>query len=595
MTEESRAAGTDPSPADARLRAVVRMAQATTGVATVAEVVRAAADHTRAALDAAMSAVSVWERAEGRLRVLVNDGELAPGEVALPDNEVYPVADFPEIAHFLNGRHTEHGWTHGELPRAWTQTADDPSSGPFCQQRAQGLRHRGRSCCVVAPILLEGRAWGELYAARKPGVPVFTQHEVDFAAVLAGQVSVGLAQTVRLARVRQLAYTDSLTGLANRRAVDARLADALRRHQEDGTVVSLIVCDVNGLKRLNDERGHAVGDRILERFADQLSLAAATLPGALAARLGGDEFCVLAEGPSADAVVRAAEETCRAALRFPEGEGVACGIASTSDPIGAVDSPARLFRLADAAQYRAKASKSATPVVAGRGGRPDAVLKMADEAARAARMAGQGRHRPFRGRRGGAERRRFRGRVHSADPACLLESTLAALDDEDAADDAAANTADAVNAADLTPAGLVTVADNAARMVDAAAWTIHHQHPAGGELRPMRYSVQRGDETDAEPLAARPLDPSGHPQTLHALRGGGFAVQPGSGNPPEEADMLLAGGYRAAVVAGGADASGGWLLRVLADDASLPMTGLAPALRALCAVALQRGGPGGAA
>lgn len=580
MTEESRAAGTDPSPADARLRAVVRMAQATTGVATVAEVVRAAADHTRAALDAAMSAVSVWERAEGRLRVLVNDGELAPGEVALPDNEVYPVADFPEIAHFLNGRHTEHGWTHGELPRAWTQTADDPSVGPFCQQRARGLRRRGRSCCVVAPILLEGRAWGELYAARKPGVPVFTQHEVDFAAVLAGQVSVGLAQTVRLARVRRLAYTDSLTGLANRRAVDARLADALRRHQEDGTVVSLIVCDVNGLKRLNDERGHAVGDRMLERFADQLSLAAATLPGSLAARLGGDEFCVLAEGSSADAVVRAAEETCRAALRFPEGEGVACGVASTSDPIGVVDSPARLFRLADAAQYRAKASKSATPVVAGRGGRPDAVLKMADEAAKAARMAGQGRHRPFRGRRGAAERRRFRGRVHSADPACLLETTLAALDDEDAEN--------------FTLAGLVTVADNAARMVDAAAWTIHHQPPGGGELQPVRHSVQRGDETDAEPLAARPFDPSGHPRTLHALRGGGFAVQPGSDNPPEESDKLLAGGYRAAVVAGGADASGGWLLRVLADDASLPMTGLAPALRALCAVALRRTGPGGA-
>lgn len=95
----------------------------------------------------------------------------------------------------------------------------------------------------------------------------------------------------------RLAFTDSLTGLANRRAVDMRLDEALELHRGDGTVVSLVVCDLNGLKRVNDSRGHAVGDRLLERFGSVLSLCGAMLPGMLAARLGGDEFCLLAVGP----------------------------------------------------------------------------------------------------------------------------------------------------------------------------------------------------------------------------------------------------------------------------------------------------------
>ena len=76
-----------------------------------------------------------------------------------------------------------------------------------------------------------------------------------------------------------------------------RLDEALERHREDGTVVSLVVCDLNGLKRVNDTLGHAVGDRLLERFGSVLSLCGAMLPGALAARLGGDEFCLLRSGP----------------------------------------------------------------------------------------------------------------------------------------------------------------------------------------------------------------------------------------------------------------------------------------------------------
>lgn len=232
--------------------------------------------------------------------------------------------------------------------------------------------------------MLHGQAWGELYLARTAELPVFTEADTQYATLLAAQISAGLAQTERLADLRRLAFTDPLTGLANRRAVDAQLEAALAVHNQDGSVVSLVVCDVNGLKRINDRHGHEMGDRLLQRFANQLSMAGAKLPGSLAARLGGDEFCLLAQGQKADEVVAVAEELCTRALQLADGEGVACGVASTGDAIGPVSTPDRLFRLADAAQYRAKAARAAHPVVAGRshgpGLAPDPTVLLADSA-----------------------------------------------------------------------------------------------------------------------------------------------------------------------------------------------------------------------
>ncbi|OKJ43623.1 GGDEF domain-containing protein [Streptomyces sp. CB01580] len=366
---------------DARLRAVVALAQAMAAAHTPRGSWRAAALGACEALGGTFAALSVWERGGGRLRVLVNAGERGEGEEEFPEDETYPVHRFPEITEFLHER-----WAAGGEPDAWVETADGPVDGAsdggasgrgrgYRHQRVVALRRRGRGSCVVAPIVLHGRAWGELYVARPVGEPVFERGDADFATVLAAVVAAGISQAERLEEVRRLAFTDPLTGLANRRAVDVRLDEAVERHRVDGAVVSLVVCDVNGLKRVNDTHGHAVGDRLLERFGSVLSRCGAMLPGALAARLGGDEFCLLAVGPETDEVVRVAGELCERAAELELGDGVACGIASTGDPIGPVISARRLFRLADAAQYRAKAARSTGPVVAGRDGE---VLRLAD-------------------------------------------------------------------------------------------------------------------------------------------------------------------------------------------------------------------------
>jgi diguanylate cyclase (GGDEF)-like protein len=376
---------------DNRLAAVVALAQGMAGALTPRESWRAAALGACRALDGSFAALSVWERELGRLRVLVNVGRRRPDEEEYPEVEAYPVHQFPEITEFLHER-----WAGGRGANAWVETAEGTAAGTpgYFHQRVAALRRRGRGCCVVAPVVLNGRAWGELYVARATGAPVFDSADADFATVLAAVVAAGLAQTERLEEVRRLAFTDSLTGLANRRAVDVRLEEAVERHRAEGVVVSLVVCDLNGLKRVNDTHGHAVGDRLLERFGSVLSLCGAMVPGALVARLGGDEFCLLAVGPPADDVIKAAEELCRRAGELELGEGVACGVASTEESIGPVRDARRLFRMADAAQYRAKALRADRPVVAGREGAGDPVVRLADEPSPA-----RPERRTFRGRR----------------------------------------------------------------------------------------------------------------------------------------------------------------------------------------------------
>ncbi|GLW54059.1 hypothetical protein Kpho01_20700 [Kitasatospora phosalacinea] len=582
-TMDERASFEAAAP-DLRLQAVVELAQDMAGAMTPLEAVRAAAARAVSALGATMAAVSVWDRESGRLRVLVNHGELAPGEEEIPEDESYPVADFPEIVTYL-----EEHWTTGRLPRAWTQTAEDVGphtghpphgSGAFCRQRAAGLRRRGRGCCLVAPIVLHGQAWGELYLARGTGMPYFTGADAEYATLLAAQVSAGLAQTERVADLRRLAFTDALTGLANRRAVDARLDAALKAHTRDGAVVSLVVCDVNGLKRVNDQLGHEMGDRLLERFAHQLSLSAAKLPGSLAARLGGDEFCLLAEGQSADEVVAVAEELCARALELTDGEGVACGVASTGDSIGPVTTPDRLFRLADAAQYRAKAGRAAHPVVAGRSHgpayAPDPTVQLADAADPRRKAPG--------GRQNG-DRRRFRGSAHSADPGQLVTAVLAALDQ-----------GGGTHPAD-TLGRLALVAETASRLLNAVGWWISYVPPGSPLMRTARHAVYRmtGGPASARAQTQRAqieapdavFDLRHYPLTSRTVTGGSFALRAGApGNDAAEEAVMVVSGYRAMAAAGGCNPAGGWLLELFADESTLPLTQAAPALRALVAVAL---------
>ena len=150
--------------------------------------------------------------------------------------------------------------------------------------------------------------------------------------------------------LHQRAQTDLLTGLANRGA----LFDALHRTLEDGPGCALLFCDLDHFKVINDEHGHAVGDRILAEVAARLIALAG--PGDLVARFGGDEFVILSpepdEGVLSELVVRVATEVGHP-FPGPSGElsiGVSVGLAVGRPRESADD----LIGRADRAMYGAK-------------------------------------------------------------------------------------------------------------------------------------------------------------------------------------------------------------------------------------------------
>jgi diguanylate cyclase (GGDEF)-like protein len=169
-------------------------------------------------------------------------------------------------------------------------------------------------------------------------------------------------RTLRLARsqtaLRELAQTDPLTGLANLRAFRARLEDEVKRARRYRTPLTCVMADMDYLKPVNDDLGHAAGDRAIAAVA-------AVIRGELretdfGARYGGDEFVLLLPHTTADEGRVLAERICArlketvlelSGRRVPLGAsfGVACLPEDAGD--ASADAP---VRAADAALYRAK-------------------------------------------------------------------------------------------------------------------------------------------------------------------------------------------------------------------------------------------------
>jgi diguanylate cyclase (GGDEF)-like protein len=100
-----------------------------------------------------------------------------------------------------------------------------------------------------------------------------------------------VATNAKLRELKMLALQDSLTGLANRRALFSALTAATASPPSAGRKHAFFLIDLNDFKRVNDLHGHALGDRVLQVIAERFRTAAR--PSDLLARLGGDEFAVL--------------------------------------------------------------------------------------------------------------------------------------------------------------------------------------------------------------------------------------------------------------------------------------------------------------
>jgi diguanylate cyclase (GGDEF)-like protein len=160
-----------------------------------------------------------------------------------------------------------------------------------------------------------------------------------------------------LHQIQHLSLTDEMTGLYNRRGFNLLAGQALRRAVRCGDECTLAFIDLDGLKQINDELGHAMGDRIITGAAGVLQQT--FRESDIIARLGGDEFCVLAVGetrPPGDLQLRL-QQAVKAFNDQSDLPALSCSVGIVSSATHDIHSLEDLLSHADRCMYEDKSSK----------------------------------------------------------------------------------------------------------------------------------------------------------------------------------------------------------------------------------------------
>jgi diguanylate cyclase (GGDEF)-like protein len=141
---------------------------------------------------------------------------------------------------------------------------------------------------LAVPVIFEDRLIGVIVNV-KVGINQYTGDHLRLLTILANHAAVSIFNARLIERLAASARTDPLTGLANRRAFEQALDQRLAGDAPE--TFAMLMLDVDGLKQVNDARGHAAGDAVLKRVASVLT--AGLREADLATRWGGDEFLLL--------------------------------------------------------------------------------------------------------------------------------------------------------------------------------------------------------------------------------------------------------------------------------------------------------------
>ena len=143
---------------------------------------------------------------------------------------------------------------------------------------------------IAAPLVAHGEIVGTLTAyVSRPRV--FSEEARRLVRLYAAQAAIAIANAALLAETRRLARDDDLTGVLNRRSLLERLEVQIADATRHGETFGVVMCDVDGLKGVNDTAGHLVGNEVLRTLAR--AMRQATRSEDVVARFGGDEFVVL--------------------------------------------------------------------------------------------------------------------------------------------------------------------------------------------------------------------------------------------------------------------------------------------------------------
>lgn len=210
---------------------------------------------------------------------------------------------------------------------------------------------------LCLPLSVRGRAIGVLNVTDKRNRAAFGETDLRLLETIAPQIAIALDR----ARLREKAgeyktasITDQLTGLLNRRYLEVRLDEEIRRSQRHGYPLSFMMIDVDHFKKYNDTYGHPAGDEALRIVAN--CLRAALRSADVAARYGGEEFSILLPQTTLSEA-RLIGERIRKRIEttvFPHQKVTISGGIAAFSPL--IDTPQAVIKAADEALFAAKSS-----------------------------------------------------------------------------------------------------------------------------------------------------------------------------------------------------------------------------------------------
>jgi diguanylate cyclase (GGDEF)-like protein len=319
-----------------RLQALLDVSHKLSSTLDLNEVLRAFTDQAMELTGATAAEISFWDRERDQLVMLVEHLEGA-NEITEEGGQTYRLSDFPATRQVLE--------TKEPIQIRVSNESDDPA------ERAL-LESRGQRTLLMLPLILRGQTIGMMEVIDTADRE-FDAADVDFCQALCNVVAPAVQNAMLYQQMTELAARDKLTGLYNRRLFEEQFDAAVARSQRNGEQLSLLVVDLDGLKRINDLGGHPAGDEALRALAD--SLVESSRAGDVPCRIGGDEFAVILPGANPDDAIKVAERA-QETLVQKGPYSFSGGVARAAINLG---SSYDLYRSADIAAYRAKAAGGA--------------------------------------------------------------------------------------------------------------------------------------------------------------------------------------------------------------------------------------------
>lgn len=237
--------------------------------------------------------------------------------------------------------------------KRWMPTHSNYEDAPVF---SNDMRLGGLKSLLIIPLLTEdNEPVGALtVAGQTPNL--FTQERQDLLKVIVGQIATKIELGRAHEKIYKLATTDGLTGLSNHRTFQLALTNMLNRANRQQSPISLVLCDLDHFKHINDTFGHPFGDSVLQEVSRVLASTIRTVD--LAGRYGGEEFVLLLENSSGQGAIKQAERVRQAIADLSlqhQGESIkisiSLGIASFPKD---ADNKNDLITRADQALYQAK-------------------------------------------------------------------------------------------------------------------------------------------------------------------------------------------------------------------------------------------------